>query len=117
MKYKVKTFVYQETHSINTKGPCILRASIQKNISQKKRSKTTFCPTSLRQKGYVANFNDENYQSWKLKRSNFFDMFVVEMNPLVKDFEPLFEVKSTTIQNFSRVSGWACINRDTYRSG
>ena len=44
-------------------------------------------------KGYIANFNDENYNTWKLKRSNFFNMFVVEMTPLVKEFEPLFEVK------------------------
>ena len=28
-------------------------------------------------KGYIANFNDENYQSWKLKRQGFFSMFLV----------------------------------------
>ena len=43
-------------------------------------------------KGYIANFNDENYESWKLKRQGFFDMFEVEMKPLVEAFEDLFTV-------------------------
>jgi hypothetical protein len=43
-------------------------------------------------KGYIANFNDENYQSWKLKRKGFFDIFEVEMKPLVDAFEDLFMV-------------------------
>ena len=43
-------------------------------------------------KGYIANFTDENYDSWRLKREGFFDMFVVEMHPLMVEFEPLFEV-------------------------
>jgi len=41
-------------------------------------------------RGYIANFSDENYESWKLKRQGFFDEFVIEMTPLVKEFEPLF---------------------------
>ena len=45
-------------------------------------------------KGYIANFNDENYQSWKLKRQGFFSMFTVEMQPLVNAFENLFAVKN-----------------------
>ena len=45
-------------------------------------------------KGYIANFNDENYESWKLKRQGFFDMFGVEMKPLVNAFEDLFVVKN-----------------------
>ena len=45
-------------------------------------------------KGYIANFNDENYQSWKLKRQGFFDMFLVEMKPLVNAFENLFAVEN-----------------------
>jgi len=28
--------------------------------------------------GYVANFTDEHYQSWKLKRQGFFEEFLVE---------------------------------------
>ena len=43
-------------------------------------------------KGYIANFNDDNYESWKLKRQGFFDMFEVEMKPLVEAFEDLFTV-------------------------
>ena len=43
-------------------------------------------------KGYIANFNDENYESWKLKRQGFFDLFDVEMKPLVEAFEDLFIV-------------------------
>jgi len=43
-------------------------------------------------KGYIANFNDENYESWKLKRQGFFDLFEVEMKPLVNAFEDLFTV-------------------------
>jgi hypothetical protein len=43
-------------------------------------------------KGYIANFNDENYESWKLKRQGFFDLFDVEMKPLVDAFEDLFTV-------------------------
>ena len=43
-------------------------------------------------KGYIANFNDENYESWKLKRQGFFDLFTVEMTPLVQSFENLFKV-------------------------
>ena len=43
--------------------------------------------------GYIADFSDENYQSWKLKRQGFFDQFDVEMKPLVEAFENLFIVK------------------------
>lgn len=45
-------------------------------------------------KGYIANFSDENYESWKLKRQGFFDMFEVEMKPLVEAFEDLFIVEN-----------------------
>ncbi len=45
-------------------------------------------------KGYIANFNDENYESWQLKRQGFFSMFTVEMQPLVNAFENLFAVKN-----------------------
>ena len=45
-------------------------------------------------KGYIANFNDENYESWKLKRQGFFDMFELEMKPLVEAFEDLFVVNN-----------------------
>ncbi len=43
-------------------------------------------------KGYIVNFNDENYDSWKLRRQGFFEMFPVEMVPFVENFEPIFKV-------------------------
>ena len=46
--------------------------------------------------GYIANFSEENYDSWLLRRSGFFDQFVIEMKPFIKEFEPLFEVKNSS---------------------
>ena len=46
-------------------------------------------------RGYVANFNDKNYEQWKEKRSNFYNIFTDEIRPLVKNFNPLFEVKNS----------------------
>lgn len=43
--------------------------------------------------GYIADFNEANYESWKLKRQGFFDLFELEMKPLVNAFEDLFAVK------------------------
>jgi len=45
-------------------------------------------------RGYIANFNDENYKSWLLKRDNFYEQFLIEMRPFIKEFEPIFEVKN-----------------------
>lgn len=45
-------------------------------------------------KGYIVNFNDENYDSWKLRRQGFFEMFPVEMYPFVSNFEPIFKVEN-----------------------
>ena len=42
--------------------------------------------------GYIADFNEANYESWKLKRQGFFDLFELEMKPLVEAFEDLFTV-------------------------
>ena len=44
--------------------------------------------------GYIADFSDDNFQSWKLKRQGFFDLFDLEMRPLVELFENLFLVKN-----------------------
>ena len=46
--------------------------------------------------GYIANFSEENYNSWLLRRSGFFDQFVIEMKPFINEFEPLFEVKNSS---------------------
>ena len=44
-------------------------------------------------KGYVSNFNDENYEEWKDKRANFYNQFTLEIKPLVKNFNPLFNIE------------------------
>ena len=42
--------------------------------------------------GYIANFSDENYKEWLAKKVNFYKIFIEELKPAIKDFEPLFEV-------------------------
>ena len=44
-------------------------------------------------RGYIANFSDENYKSWLLKREGFFEQFIMELSPYIKEFQPLFEVE------------------------
>jgi len=44
--------------------------------------------------GYVARFDDKTYEDWLYRKQNFYTIFTDEMRPLVKDFEPLFIVKS-----------------------
>ena len=43
--------------------------------------------------GYIANFNDKNYEDWLQKRKMFFEIFSQELQPFVKNFNPLFESK------------------------
>ena len=45
----------------------------------------------VEQSGYIANFNDKNYETWLSKRKNFYNVFEMEMTPFVKNFNPLFE--------------------------
>ena len=45
-------------------------------------------------RGYIANFNDENYKVWKDRKTGFYNIFLDELRPLVKDFEPLFQTKN-----------------------
>jgi hypothetical protein len=49
----------------------------------------------MEQRGYVANFNDENYEKWQNRQNNFYDIFANEIQPLVKDFNSLFEIKKS----------------------
>ena len=44
--------------------------------------------------GYIANFTDKNYETWMNKRAMFYGIFSQEMQPFVKNFEPLFECES-----------------------
>ena len=43
--------------------------------------------------GYIANFNDNNYETWLQKRGMFYEIFSQEMQPFVKIFDPQFECK------------------------
>ena len=43
--------------------------------------------------GYIANFNDQNYENWLDRRMMFYNIFQQELKPFVNNFEPLFEVK------------------------
>ncbi len=49
----------------------------------------------IEKQGYIANFNDKNYEIWKDRRSNFYDIFTEEIRPFVKDFNPIFKVKNS----------------------
>ena len=49
----------------------------------------------VEKQGYIANFNDKNYETWKEKRNNFYDIFTEEIRPFVKDFNPIFKVKNS----------------------
>ena len=43
--------------------------------------------------GYIANFNDQNYENWLDRRMMFYNIFQQELKPFVNNFEPLFEIK------------------------
>ncbi len=45
-------------------------------------------------RGYIKNFSDENYWTWKMHREGFFEQFEIEMKPLVETFENLFKIKN-----------------------
>ena len=49
----------------------------------------------MEQRGYVANFNDENYEKWQNRQNNFHDIFTNEIQPMIKDFNSLFEIKKS----------------------
>ena len=49
----------------------------------------------MEQRGYVANFNDENYEKWQNKQNNFHDIFTNEIQPMIQDFKSLFEIKKS----------------------
>lgn len=49
----------------------------------------------MEQRGYVANFNDENYEKWQNRQNNFHDIFTNEIQPMIQDFNSLFEIKKS----------------------
>ncbi len=46
-------------------------------------------------KGYISSFNDENYENWKTRRHSFYNIFIEEIKPFIKEFNPLFKVKKS----------------------
>ena len=46
-------------------------------------------------KGYISSFNDENYENWKAHRHSFYNIFIEEIKPFIKEFNPLFKVKKS----------------------
>ena len=49
----------------------------------------------MEQRGYVANFNNENYEKWQNRQNNFHDIFTNEIQPMIQDFNSLFEIKKS----------------------
>ena len=49
----------------------------------------------MEQRGYVANFNDENYEKWQNRQNNFHDIFTNEIQPMIQDFNSLCEIKKS----------------------
>ena len=89
--YKGKTRIKRDTFYKRKDRSFFVKLSRKYNTEQEIQN--YFVSNFIKdKKGYIANFNDENYESWKLKRQGFFDMFEVEMKPLVEAFEDLFTV-------------------------
>ena len=91
--YKGKTRIKRDTFYKRKDRSFFVKLSRKYNTEQEIQN--YFVSNFIKdKKGYIANFNDENYESWKLKRQGFFDMFEVEMKPLVEAFEDLFVVSN-----------------------
>ena len=91
--YKGKTRIKRDTFYKRKDRSFFVRLS--RKYKTEEEIKNYFVANFIKnKKGYIANFNDENYESWKLKRQGFFDLFEVEMKPLVDAFEDLFVVEN-----------------------
>ena len=72
----------------------------------------------MEQRGYVANFNDENYEKWQNRQNNFHDIFTNEIAPehntmpisedignMIKSIEnavkPIFNISGSLLQSIS----------------
>jgi len=89
--YRGKTRIKRDTFYKRKDRSFFVRLS--RKYKTEEQIKNYFVANFIRdKKGYIANFNDENYESWKMKRQGFFDLFEVEMKPLVDAFEDLFTV-------------------------
>jgi len=92
VEYKGKTRIKRETFYKRKDRHFFVRLS--RKYKTELEIKNYFVSNFIKnEKGYIANFSDENYESWKLKRQGFFDLFEAEMTPLVQSFENLFKIE------------------------
>ncbi len=91
--YKGKTRIKRDTFYKRKDRSFFVR--LARKYKTEEQIKNYFVANFIRdKKGYIANFNDDNYDAWKLKRQGFFDLFDVEMKPLVEAFEDLFKIEN-----------------------
>ena len=91
--YKGKTRIKRDTFYKRKDRSFFVK--LARKYNAKEQIKNYFISNFIKdKKGYIANFTDENYESWKLKRKNFFEIFEVEMKPLVESFENLYVVEN-----------------------
>ena len=91
--YKGKTKIKRESFYKRKDRSFFVRLS--RKYKTEEEIKSYFVSNFIKdKKGYIANFSDEIYDSWKLKRQNFFALFDIEMKPLVEAFEDLFVVEN-----------------------
>ena len=95
IKYDGKTKISRE--SFWKRKDRYFFVKISKKYSTPNEIKDYFISNFINNKdGYIANFNDDNYNAWKLRRQGFFEEFAVELYPFIKNFEPLFESSKDT---------------------
>ena len=91
--YKGKTRIKRDTFYKRKDRSFFVRLS--RKYKTEKEIKNYFVSNFIKnKKGYIANFSDDIFETWKLKRQSFFDMFQVEMKPLVEAFENLFSIEN-----------------------
>tara|TARA_Y100001951_G_C11202265_1_gene217833 strand:- start:30 stop:575 length:546 start_codon:yes stop_codon:yes gene_type:complete len=91
--YKGKTRIKRDTFYKRKDRSFFVRLSRKYKTEQE--IKNYFVANFIKnKKGYIANFNNENYESWRLKRQSFFEIFEIEMKPLVEAFEDLFSIEN-----------------------
>ena len=92
VEYKGKTRIKRETFYKRKDRHFFVRLS--RKYKTELEIKNYFVSNFIKnEKGYIANFSDENYESWKLNRQGFFNLFEAEMTPLVQSFENLFKIE------------------------
>ena len=91
--YKGKTRIKRDTFYKRKDRSFFVRLS--RKYKTEKEIKNYFVSNFIKnKKGYIANFSDDIFETWKLKRQSFFDMFEVEMKPLVEAFDNLFSIEN-----------------------